>query len=243
MVLAYAGINLITGIDANDPVSGTLFGANAVIGSVYSLTNNIGLIIPAFAGVLVCTDYSNGTLRNKIIAGNRRSHIYFSHLIVSIIFAVAIITIYAAVTTGLALLMLPFNRSAIADLGTEIMYFTLYGTMTFVFMATVATLFSMVFRAAAPTIIFTIVVSIVLLALNSLLMLADYEKYKYLVYFIPTFASNFFNLGSFSIAGLLSNAENTSTSLIFAEGMLSYLFFSVVNTVIGLLVFKKRDVK
>ncbi len=242
IVLMYAGIRAISGLSGEEGAD-ILFNANSIIGSVYSLTNNLGLVIPAFAGILVCSDFSNGTLRNKVIAGNRRVEIYFSHLIVSILFSVAIITIYAAATAGFALIFFPFTRDPSLNTGLEIMYFVLNGTMAFAFIATVSTMFAMLFRSAAPTIIFTVVFAVALVAINTVVMLIDYEKFKYAVYFIPTFAGNIFNLNNFSIIGMLSQTADTSRGLIFAEAMLSYLFFGAVNTGIGLLVFGKRDVK
>ena len=242
IVFLYVGIRALSGLDAEMGGMDMLFNANSIIGSAYSLTNNIGLVLPAFAGILVCMDISNGTLRNKIIAGNRRAEIYLSHLIVSILFSVVMITIYTAMTAGLALLFFPFNTDPSMDLGKEILYFIVTGTMSFVFIATVSTLFAMTFRSVAPTIIFTIVLSIALMAINSVLLLVDYQPYRYAVYLIPSFTGNFFNLNSFSLTGLIAQGEETSRGLMFAEGMLSYLFFGIVNTVLGLLLFKKRDI-
>ena len=221
-------------------MAGVIFNANSIIGSVFSLTNNIGLVIPAFAGILVCSDYSNGTLRNKVIAGNRRSQIYLSHLIVSVLFSVILITIYAAMTTGLALLFFPFNR----DLGTELLHFVVNGLLAFVFRATVSTLFALVLRSIAPTIIFTIVVAIALTTATSVIMLTDYESFRHVAWFVPTFVGNFYTLGSLSLAGLFGGESAAdSGTVMFVEGMLSYLFFGAVNTVIGLAVFGKRDIK
>lgn len=242
IVFLYVGIRALSGLDADMGGMDMLFNANSIIGSAYSLTNNIGLVLPAFAGILVCMDISNGTLRNKIIAGNRRAEIYLSHLIVSILFSVVMITIYTAMAAGLALLFFPFNTDPSMDLGREILYFIATGTMSFVFIATVSTLFAMTFRSVAPTIIFTIVLSIALMAINSVLLLVDYQPYRYAVYLIPSFTGNFFNLNSFSLTGLIAQSEETSRGLMFAEGMLSYLFFGIVNTVLGLLLFKKRDI-
>ncbi len=242
IVFLYVGIRALSGLDAEMGGMDMLFNANSIIGSAYSLTNNIGLVLPAFAGILVCMDISNGTLRNKIIAGNRRAEIDLSHLIVSILFSVVMITIYTAMTAGLALLFFPFNTDPSMDLGREILYFIATGTMSFVFIATVSTLFAMTFRSVAPTIIFTIVLSIALMAINSVLLLVDYQPYRYAAYLIPSFTGNFFNLNSFSLTGLIAQGEETSRGLMFAEGMLSYLFFGIVNTVLGLLLFKKRDI-
>ena len=242
-VLLYAGINaMAAGLDPEMAEAQALISVNTVLGSAYSLTNNVGLVIPAFAGIMVCSDYSNGTLRNKVIAGNRRSHIYLSHLITSIIFAVGAITIYVVVTAALSMIFFKFDGASVDGVGREILYFIIYGTMSFVFMATVSTMLAMVLRNIAPTIIFTIVLAMILGAVNTILLLIDYEKYKYLVYLIPTFGSNFFNLQGMSLLGILAGTAENSRAVIFFEGLASYIFFGALNTVIGLLVFGKRDI-
>ena len=242
IVFMYVGMQAISGFDAELGIE-SLFNANTLIGSVYSLSNNIGLVIPTFAGILVCSDFSNGTLRNKVVAGNRRSAIYLSHLIVSILFSTVVITIYAAVTTGLTLLFFPFRTEGFDNLGREILFFVVNGTMAFVFMATFTTMLAMVTRSTAPTIIFTVVFTIALFAVNSVIMLIDYEKFRYAVYFIPTFGSNFFGMNSFSLLGLFGETPSVSKELIFSESMLSYLFFGTLHTVIGMIAFQKRDLK
>ena len=241
IVLLYKGINLLSGFDE---ISGgaSLFSANNVIGTVFSLTNNIGLVLPVFAGIIVCLDLSNGTLRNKVIAGNRRSAIYLSHLLISMLFLVVVIAVYAIVTTALALLFFPFSRDAAMNLGLEIVYFLVYGLASFAFIATVTTMVALTFRSVAPTIIITIVFSIVLYLLNTVLMMFDLGSFRYAVYFIPTYAGNIFNLNG-SLLGMFDPAADVSRDLIFAEGMLSYLFFGSLHTLLGLLIFKKRDLR
>lgn len=240
IVLMYAGIALISGVLQDYPGE-SLFSANTIIGSAFSLTNNLGLVIPGFAGILVCLDFTNGTLRNKVIAGNRRAHIYFSHLIVSILFSVIIITIYAAVTAGMAFVFFPFEWDSSASLGLEIFYFIMNGIMTFAFAATFSTMLAMIVRSIAPTIIFTIVFSFALPTIASLVSMVDYKSFKYAAYFIPTFGSNFFNLDGTGIFTLLSEATDASKWLVFTESLLSFVFFGAVNTLIGLSVFRKRD--
>jgi hypothetical protein len=243
IVLLYAGLGAIMDLDPEIAGTVTLFNANSIIGSAYSMTNNLGLVVPAFAGILVCLDYTNGTLRNKIIAGNRRTAVYMSHLTVSVLFSVVIITIYAAVTAGLALIFFPFDGADSPDRWKEILFFVLNGTMGFVFIATVSTFLAMVTRSVAPTLIFTIVITLVLLAVNTVLALADYHSFRYAAYLIPNFTANFFNLNSMSALGIMGQAAEESRGLMFAEGMLSYLFFGAVNTAAGIVIFNKRDIK
>lgn len=47
--------------------------------------NIISFLIAVFVSIFVGTDYSDGTIRNKIIVGNKRKNIYLSNLITSII--------------------------------------------------------------------------------------------------------------------------------------------------------------
>ena len=48
---------------------------------IYALT--VAILIPAFVSLFVGTEYSDGTIRNKMIIGHTRTCIYLSNLIVS----------------------------------------------------------------------------------------------------------------------------------------------------------------
>ena len=47
---------------------------------IYTLA--VSILIPAFVGLFVGTEYSDGTIRNKMIIGHTRTSIYLSNLIV-----------------------------------------------------------------------------------------------------------------------------------------------------------------
>ena len=53
----------------------------------YLFTNSLfmPIVCAVFIGLFIGTEYSNGTIRNKIIVGHTRSAVYFSNLIVSIV--------------------------------------------------------------------------------------------------------------------------------------------------------------
>ena len=69
------------------------------------------------------------------------------------------------------------------------------------------------------------------------------KPYKYAVWFIPGFCSNFFNLNSLSVLSILGGNPEEKRGLMFAESMLSYLFFGIVNTAAGMIIFAKRDIR
>jgi len=221
------------------------FSANTMISGAYSLTNNIGLVIPAFAGILICSDFSNGTLRNKVVTGSRRWEIYLSHLIVSVVFSVVMITLYTLITAGLSLLFFKFSAEGI-DMAEEVLYWSVTGTMGFVYMATVATFFAMVTRSTAPTIIFTLVLAILLLAVSTAVSLMDYTNFRHLVYMIPTFTYGSFTLNSVSltdITSMIGGVVEENRQLLFIEGVLSYVFFGALHTALGIILFSRKDIK
>ena len=59
------------------------FAARDLLSDSFLMSSNMGLILPIFITIFIGMDVSNGTLRNKIIAGRSRTSIYISHLISS----------------------------------------------------------------------------------------------------------------------------------------------------------------
>lgn len=57
--------------------------------SVYAVA-----VLAAFAALFIGTDYSDGTLRNKLIAGNKRACVYLSNLLVQIFTGLALCVAY-----------------------------------------------------------------------------------------------------------------------------------------------------
>lgn len=62
---------------------GFMISAKSMYFDAYNPANNFGMIAPIFITVIICKDFSYGTIRNKIIAGYTRRSIYFSILISS----------------------------------------------------------------------------------------------------------------------------------------------------------------
>ena len=88
----------LTSDPTEEALVSSLFDAKTLMASSFSMTNNLGLIIPIFSAIIVGADLSNGTLRNKIIAGHKRWHIYLSHLLTMIIYDVVAILIGFGIT-------------------------------------------------------------------------------------------------------------------------------------------------
>ena len=74
-------------------------------GIIFSYVPFVGVIAGAFISLFLGTEYSDGTIRNKLIVGHRRSKIYLSNLIVCGAAATIICAVFmfASVAVGLLL--------------------------------------------------------------------------------------------------------------------------------------------
>ena len=208
----------------------SLFKARTIMFSNFSLTNNIGLIIPIFAGILLMSDIKNGTIRNKVIIGYSRIKIYLSHLIVSTTFCALMALISFLISCGGSLIFFkygyPFNGSEVLNIAKCL----LIGLLAFAYAASLSTFFALITKSTPMTIIFTLV-SVIAVGLASGLRSLLPDKYRYIFYMVPTYASI-----EVASSGALSNE-------VFLFGLGSFLLFIAVNSALGIYIFNKTDLK
>ena len=101
--LLYALIISGMGADEDLEVFGVAFTAKSMFFNSFSLGNNFGLILPVLLAIVLCKDFSFGTVRNKIIAGKSRSEIFMSLFITCSVVIVAVMVMHAFITLGISL--------------------------------------------------------------------------------------------------------------------------------------------
>jgi hypothetical protein len=80
-------------------MSGVKSGYEATLSNVFFRYAEYILVIEAvFCSIYIGTEYSDGTMRNKMIMGHRRHSIYFSYLIVSVVAGIVMCCSYIAVS-------------------------------------------------------------------------------------------------------------------------------------------------
>ena len=204
----------------------SMFTGRRLIAASFSLTDNFGLILPIFGAIFVSSDLKNGTLRNKIISGHDRKSIFLSHLITSIAYYLVIIAIYTSFTALFSCLFLGYGEFN----GKELIYILIIGFTSFIFVATISTLFNLLINSTPLAIVLTIVCCLGISFICTIVSLLDYEKYKTLVYFIPLFANS-------------AMSASSIPNELFVEGIISIFVFSAINTLLGLYIFAKKDLK
>ena len=70
---------------------------------------NFGIVIPINLIIFTCLEFSQGTIRNKIIAGNSKLTIYSSLLLTGLVFALSLLAVYILLCTGLGAIFGGFN--------------------------------------------------------------------------------------------------------------------------------------
>lgn len=87
--------------------------------SAFSPSNNLGLIVPVLLGIVLCKDFSFGTVRNKIIGGKSRTSIFLSMFVSCTAMLWIILFLHAALTLAVSMLFFEYQPTAfeLKDLG------------------------------------------------------------------------------------------------------------------------------
>lgn len=233
MVMLYLGLQALINAVRSEPTQGLPFSftARSLISGSFSISGDMGLILPIFTGILAGADLVNGTLRNKVIIGHSKTKIYFSHLFTTIVFHLFIAVVYALCTAGFSLIFFKYGVEITSEEIKNIIYFVVTGLLGYVFSATVISAFALFFKNPAPTILITVILCLGIGLIGTLINLLDYESYKYAIYLIPSFANN-----QFTAFGGISD-------VVFIEGVISYLLFGGIFVLVGALLFNKHDLQ
>ena len=109
----------IFGLLEVEEMLGMLVDAKSQYFASFSPANNFGMIAPVFVAVIICKDFSYGTVRNKIVSGHSRRAIYLSVAVASATVLTALMMAHALLTLGFSLLFFDYapGLSLLEDAG------------------------------------------------------------------------------------------------------------------------------
>lgn len=200
-----------------------------------TLTNNYGLAIPIFASILICRDFSYGTIRNKIIAGYKRSDIYISSLLANIIFSVASLTIVVLFTTLCGTIIFGFGR----EFNKDVLLYLLssFGVIVIILIAfqSINHFFCMSTRKT----FLAIIISVLLLSVSSIFtvilnLVPLFQDIPFLSYLITPYTSNLVT------SGIMATDEALK---VFLATTISSIVVIVVSSIIGIVSLNKAEIK
>jgi ABC-type transport system involved in multi-copper enzyme maturation permease subunit len=209
------------------------FSINAIIGSNFS-SDTLGIFLLIFASIFVCAEFSQKTIRNKIVAGFSRTVVYLSSLTFQYLVAIYFILLETVLFLAIGIPMLGWQYSTISVAHTFALMFVTIPLVAFFHMVCYLT------RSKGLTIVFDLIFLFAFWTIGSLLVR------------IYTLDSS--NAGiEWSIRLIFLNLEtmikengvgDQNTMSYFALTLvLNYLITAVLATVIGWLAFRRADIK
>lgn len=242
--IVFTGVYALVNYLASSEVDATYMTFQTSVTSSLSLTTNVGIIVPIFAGIIICNDITSGSLRNKVIIGKDRTLIYISHFIVSMVFNIGIMVVYAGLSAIWGIILLPTTGFDALSFFT----FLISGLFAFAFLSSFTTFVALSTKSVPLTIILTIIINVALSFIIAIipeifLFLPDgIEKLsdaKIFFAMIPTFTS------SSSLLDLIVPETPTNTQIIsrFFIGLASDTVFILLFTLLGIFNFRKKDIK
>ena len=126
--LLYVAIFGSLGVDTDEmsealEAMGMAINAKSMFFQSFSLGNNLGLILPVLLSIILCKDFSHGTVRNKIIGGNSRTSIFMSMYSVCFCVLFGVMVLHALLTMLISLIFFPYQSTAFV--ASDIGYFLL----------------------------------------------------------------------------------------------------------------------
>lgn len=169
--LLYAAIFSVDG-PLNDPMLASLVSAKSQFFQSFSMTNNLGLIAPVLLAIVLCKDFSFGTVRNKIIAGKRRSAIFLSLFGVCALVLTTVMLLSAFISLGVSLIFFDYQPTPFtaADFGYFIVSLA-FEVLVLLFMAALLSWLCASMKNVGTAIVLYVAITFLLVMLGSILQM------------------------------------------------------------------------
>lgn len=267
MTLAFLIIDIMGWVGSDEPFKATYCAGQNLLINTLNPAQNFGLVVPILLTVFTVAEYNNGIIRNKIIAGNSKTKIYFSILLSSLVFTFCLVTAYIGLCVALSSMIGGFNVnghifstsnviSAISTLignthtnGEFYLKLIITGVLVYIFVTAMTVFFATLFRSMGPCIPIVIVLLIIMssetMIANVWAMSADEQDHVAdIMVMLSRWLNPLFGLDSY---GTKQIAEQEAVYVIENEHFMihaaSNFLYITAFTLGGWAIFRKRDVK
>lgn len=202
--------------------------------------DNFGLIIPILIAIIICKDFSHGTVRNKIIMGKSRASIFFSMFISSATVMFAIILAHAFLTLGISLIFFDFQADPFTASDFGYMIISIFLEMlVYIFISAIVSFLIVAMKNAGLSIVMYVAITFIFTIIGSIVQIAAMfsdptgSSYKILEFLQK---SNVFMSSVIGDGNSYKFVEILYILIPTALGSFIFLFF-------GNLIFKNKDLK
>ena len=251
MTLIYLGIDFaVKALEENPSAYKFVFctGQNLFINSL-SPAQNFGIAIPINLITFTVLEFTQGTIRNKVIAGNSKTKIYFSLILSGLVFTFVLIITYSLLCLGLGSIFGGFDINGTTmsgKLNPEFFWKLILLSVLAYILITVATIFfATLLRNVGPCIPIVILLLLgcylISTIFNTIGLLGEEVKGIKVAAKVMEVINPLYSLST------LSTDPQTLLLTISNEGLFWEIGNNLVYTALflgfGLLIFKKRDIK
>ena len=222
-------------------------GETALINSL-SPTSNFGLTVPINLVVFTIGEFTYGTIRNKIIAGHKKSSIYLSLLAIGFVFTTVLMVAYCFLSWAFGSMLGGMHADGVS--AETIGYVILYGFFAYVFIMVLSVFIASLIRSIGGSlpviIIFLLFLGLVPTIINISALfgssngnLTDYLPARIAMWIDPLFMIGLYSSSVMSM--LITDTENVTEMIV--AGIVVPVYWSVIFGVLGLKLFQYRDIK
>ena len=202
----------------------------------FNPTSSIAMVISIMSIIMVCKEFSFGTIRNKLIAGHSRLKVFLSSYITQIIFGIMMITIYSIICLLLGTLLLGFYEEFDGKMFLKLLIIYFQSISIFIFFDSICIFICHLCKSVG----FSIVIYVA--------FIFGYDIANTIVEAVMTvyLSDNkvFLEIFSYSPLDLYKNRSEYAFNIL--ENIKLFLTCGVFSSIFGLLgcvTFNKRDVK
>ncbi len=229
-------------------------GQSMLINSV-SPAQNFGLAIPINLITFTVLEFTQGTIRNKIITGNSKGKIYFGLLFSGLVFTILLIVTYVGLCVGIGSIIGGFDAhgTILAGLSASqitpefIWKFIVLVVLVYVLIACVTIFFATLFRSIGPSIPVVIILIIMCYfsatVVGSLGMIEDLSDIFKNLAKIMMYVNPLYSLSAYDTVSTAEGSLLTITNQAFISQIINNAVYIAAFTIGGWLIFRKRDVK
>lgn len=251
MTLLYLGLQFL--LDTGDDVH-LLTGESMLISSL-SPAQNFGIAIPVNLISFTIIEFTHGTIRNKIIAGNSKGKIYASLFLSGLIFSLALIIVYASLCTLLGTIFGGFHTNGTSTVitsfgasltGQYIWRVVVVAILSYVSITSLSVFMATLVRNIGGTIPIVIILILACYFLgtimSSIAMFSDSMKTAVTIikYIDPLYGLSEQYIEINQETGEMKQYMPDDT---FISAIINNLAYAALFFVAGLFIFKRRDVK
>lgn len=215
--------------------------AKSIFFTAFSFSDNFGLIMTVLIAVILCKDFSFGTIRNKIICGKSRTQIFLSIFISSAIVIAGLMLAHALLSLGVSLIFFDYQSTpfTLNDLWYAVSSVLMHMLIA-IFMAAMVSFICVLIKNVGGTIVVCVAVIMLFSLIGGIVEVAFYasEEMDEVVKIIleVVYKANLFS------SPIVGKVDSYTTSDI-CYAVISPAAFTALFVTLGIITLNKKDLK